>query len=74
MSNYYIILYINLLNIIFIISKFLSRALNTADVVTIMTQAAGGVGLLVIIFSTLCVNDINLYSLSLSILPIQFQY
>lgn len=45
----------------------LARALNTADVVTIMTQAAGGIGLLVVIFSTLRVNDINLYSSSLSI-------
>ncbi|PAV01466.1 cytosine permease [Arsenophonus sp. ENCA] len=45
----------------------LARALNTADVVTIMTETAGGIGLLVIIFSTLRVNDINLYSSSLSI-------
>lgn len=45
----------------------LARELNTADVVTIMTQAAGGIGLLVVIFSTLRVNDINLYSSSLSI-------
>jgi len=45
----------------------LARALNTSDVVTIMTQTAGGIGLLVVIFSTLRVNDINLYSSSLSI-------
>lgn len=45
----------------------LARALNTADVVTIMTETAGGIGLLVVIFSTLRVNDINLYSSSLSI-------
>ncbi|MEH2919582.1 cytosine permease [Samsonia erythrinae] len=45
----------------------IARALNTADVVTIMSQAAGGIGLVAVIFSTLRVNDINLYSSSLGI-------
>lgn len=49
------------------LSILLARALNTADVVTIMTEAFGGIGLLVVIFSTLRVNDINLYSSLLSI-------
>ncbi|MFS1539898.1 MAG: hypothetical protein ACL7BU_15780 [Candidatus Phlomobacter fragariae] len=41
--------------------------LHRTNVVTIMTETAGGIGLLVVIFSTLRVNDINLYSSSLSI-------
>lgn len=45
----------------------IARVLNTADVVTIMSQAAGGIGLIAVIFSTLRVNDINLYSSSLGI-------
>ncbi|ACS86965.1 purine-cytosine permease family protein [Musicola paradisiaca] len=45
----------------------IARALNTADVVTIMAQSAGGVGLAVVIFSTLRINDINLYSSALGI-------
>ncbi|WP_405079093.1 purine-cytosine permease family protein [Pectobacterium carotovorum] len=45
----------------------IARTLNTADVVTIMSQAAGGIGLIAVIFSTLRVNDINLYSSSLGI-------
>ncbi|KFX13388.1 allantoin permease [Pectobacterium parvum] len=45
----------------------IARALNTADVVTITSQAAGGIGLIAVIFSTLRVNDINLYSSSLGI-------
>ncbi|MCV9878581.1 cytosine permease [Brenneria izbisi] len=45
----------------------IARALNTADVVTIMSQTAGGVGLIVVIFSTLRINDINLYSSTLGI-------
>ncbi len=32
-----------------------------------MSQAAGGAGLLVVVFSTLRVNDLNLYSSSLGI-------
>ncbi|TCL04552.1 cytosine permease [Sodalis ligni] len=45
----------------------LSRVLNTEDVVTIMAEATGGIGLLAVVFSTLRVNDLNLYSSSLGI-------
>lgn len=45
----------------------IARALNTADIVTIMSQTAGGIGLITVIFSTLRINDINLYSSSLGI-------
>lgn len=45
----------------------LARAVNSADVVNIMAETAGGIGLLVVVFSTLRVNDINLYSSSLGI-------
>lgn len=45
----------------------IARALNTSDVVTIMSQAAGGIGLIAVIFSTLRINDINLYSSSLGL-------
>ncbi|ACT08098.1 permease for cytosine/purines uracil thiamine allantoin [Dickeya chrysanthemi Ech1591] len=45
----------------------IARALNTADIVTIMSQTAGGIGLVTVIFSTLRINDINLYSSSLGI-------
>ncbi|WP_440862651.1 cytosine permease [Symbiopectobacterium purcellii] len=45
----------------------LARALNTENVVIIMAQTTGGIGLLAVIFSTLRVNDLNLYSSSLSI-------
>ncbi|OON41601.1 hypothetical protein BTJ39_00060 [Izhakiella australiensis] len=41
--------------------------LNTPDVVTIMSQASAGVGLLVVVFSSLRVNDLNLYSSSLGV-------
>lgn len=44
----------------------LARALNTEDVLTIMAQTTAGIGLLAVIFSTLRVNDLNLYSSSLS--------
>nr|WP_255711974.1 cytosine permease [Xenorhabdus sp. PB30.3] len=46
----------------------IAKALNTADVVTIMSQAAGGAGLFVVVFSTLRVNDLNLYSSSLGVI------
>ncbi|MBD2814961.1 cytosine permease [Xenorhabdus sp. Flor] len=46
----------------------IAKALNTADVVTIMSQAAGGAGLFVVVCSTLRVNDLNLYSSSLGII------
>lgn len=45
----------------------IAKAIGTADVVTIMSQVAGGAGLLVVVFSTLRVNDLNLYSSSLGI-------
>ncbi|CNE45973.1 cytosine permease [Yersinia nurmii] len=45
----------------------IARSLSSADVVTIMSQTAGGIGLLVVVFSTLRVNDINLYSSSLGV-------
>ncbi|MFC0225578.1 cytosine permease [Serratia aquatilis] len=44
---------------------FIAKTIGTADVVTIMAQSAGGIGLLVVVFSTLRVNDLNLYSSSL---------
>ncbi|PHM27572.1 cytosine permease [Xenorhabdus budapestensis] len=46
----------------------IAKALNTADVVTIMSQVAGGAGLFVVVCSTLRVNDLNLYSSSLGII------
>jgi cytosine permease len=46
----------------------IAKALNTADVVTIMSQVAGGAGLFVVVLSTLRVNDLNLYSSSLGII------
>ncbi|MDC9582823.1 cytosine permease [Xenorhabdus sp. PR6a] len=46
----------------------IAKALHTSDVVTIMSQVAGGAGLLVVVFSTLRVNDLNLYSSSLGII------
>lgn len=49
------------------LALILARALNTADVVIIMSQTAGGIGSLAVIFSTLRVNDLNLYSSSLGI-------
>ncbi|RKO74908.1 cytosine permease [Pectobacterium parmentieri] len=45
----------------------IARALNTADIVTIMSQTAGGLGLLAVVFSTLRINDVNLYSSSLGV-------
>ncbi|AHG20582.1 allantoin permease [Chania multitudinisentens RB-25] len=45
----------------------LARALNVSDVVSIMSMAAGGVGLTIAIFSTLRINDLNLYCSSLGL-------
>ncbi|MBP2171030.1 cytosine permease [Erwinia toletana] len=45
----------------------IAKTLGSADVVTIMAQTAGGIGLLVVVFSTLRINDINLYSSALGI-------
>lgn len=49
------------------VAILIARALNMSDVVTIMAQTAGGMGLVAVIFSTLRINDINLYSSSLGI-------
>ncbi|MFC3394525.1 cytosine permease [Brenneria rubrifaciens] len=53
--------------IVNVLAILIARALNTADVVTIMSQMSGGIGLIAVIFSTLRINDINLYSSSLGI-------
>ncbi|KHN56499.1 cytosine permease [Pectobacterium fontis] len=45
----------------------IARALNTADIVSIMSQAAGGIGLIAVVVSTLRINDINLYSSTLGV-------
>lgn len=49
------------------LAVIISVILKTADVVTIMSQVTGGIGLLVVVFSTMRINDINLYSSSLGI-------
>lgn len=49
------------------ITILLSHLLNTDDVVTLMTQSAGLLGLMSIILSAIKVNDTNLYSLSLGL-------
>lgn len=46
----------------------IARTLNTSDVVAIMSHSANTLGLLVIVFSTLRVNDLNLYSSSLGLI------
>lgn len=45
----------------------LARVTNSSDVVSIMSLAAGGIGLTIVIFSTLRVNDLNLYCSSLGL-------
>ncbi|WP_313158882.1 cytosine permease [Mixta calida] len=45
----------------------IAKSLGTDDVVSIMSQGAGGLGMMVVVFSTLRVNDLNLYSSSLGI-------
>ncbi|QBY45616.1 cytosine permease (plasmid) [Arsenophonus nasoniae] len=49
------------------ISILIAHALDTDDVVTIMGQTAGWIGLLSVILSALKINDLNLYSSSLGI-------
>ncbi|WP_145510069.1 cytosine permease [Yersinia rochesterensis] len=49
------------------LALLIAKALGTADVVSIMSQTVGGTGLLVVVFSTLKVNDLNLYCSSLGI-------
>ncbi|MBV4368492.1 cytosine permease [Erwinia phyllosphaerae] len=47
---------------------FIARKLNTGDVMSIITLASGTAGLFAVIFSTLRVNDLNLYSSALGII------
>ncbi|KJV78054.1 permease for cytosine/purine, uracil, thiamine, allantoin family protein [Rickettsia hoogstraalii str. RCCE3] len=49
------------------VSILIAHALNTSDVVTIMTPSAGFIGLITVILSTIKINDINLYSSSLAL-------
>ncbi|WP_339057076.1 cytosine permease [Candidatus Regiella endosymbiont of Tuberolachnus salignus] len=49
------------------IAILIAHALNTSDVVTIMGQTAGWIGLLTVILSAVKINDINLYSSTLGI-------
>ncbi|PIJ48436.1 cytosine permease [Erwinia sp. OLTSP20] len=49
------------------LAVFLAMRLNTANVVTIMAHASAGVGLLVVVFSSVRVNDLNLYSSALGV-------
>ncbi|WP_235667765.1 cytosine permease [Candidatus Williamhamiltonella defendens] len=50
------------------IAILIAHALNTSDVLTILTQTAGWIGLLSVILSALKINDSNLYSSSLALL------
>ncbi|WP_174889515.1 purine-cytosine permease family protein [Candidatus Williamhamiltonella defendens] len=52
------------------IAILVAHALNTADVVTIMTQSAGWLGLISVILSAVKVNDTALYSSSLAVINI----
>ena len=45
----------------------IAHAMGTSDVMTILTQTAGWIGLVTVIFSTVKINDINLYSSSLAV-------
>lgn len=49
------------------IAILIAHALDTSDVVTIMTQSAGWIGLLAVILAVVKVNDVNLYSSSLAL-------
>lgn len=49
------------------ISVLVAHALNTADVVKIMTHSAGLLGLLSVLLSVIKINDINLYSATLGL-------
>ncbi|WP_421555691.1 cytosine permease [Pseudomonas kitaguniensis] len=48
------------------IAILIAHALQTDDVVTILTQTSGWVGLLTVILATVKINDFNLYSSSLA--------
>lgn len=45
----------------------IARELQTSDIIAIITQTTSSLGLLVVVFSTLRVNDLNLYSSTLGI-------
>lgn len=47
---------------------YLSFILQTSDIVTIISQFTGGLGLIAVVLSTLRINDINLYSSALGII------
>lgn len=49
------------------VAILVAHTLNTPDVVTIMTQSAGWIGLLTIILSSVKVNDVILYTTSLAV-------
>ncbi len=49
------------------IAILIAHALKTDDVVSIMTQTAGWIGLLSVILSAVKINDVNLYSSSLAV-------
>ncbi|MCW2477210.1 cytosine permease [Candidatus Symbiopectobacterium sp. NZEC151] len=49
------------------IAILIAHAMNTSDVVTIMTQSAGWLGLLAVILSAVKINDSNLYSSTLAL-------
>ncbi|WP_145535952.1 cytosine permease [Yersinia thracica] len=49
------------------IAILIAHALNTDDVVTIMIQTSGWIGLLTVILATIKVNDVCLYSSSLAL-------
>lgn len=49
------------------VAILVAHALHTSDVVTIMTQSAGWLGLLSVILSAVKVNDTALYSSSLTV-------
>lgn len=51
----------------FIVNILIAHALKTDDVVSIMTQTAGWIGLLSVILSAVKINDVNLYSSSLAV-------
>ncbi|AWK15741.1 cytosine permease [Candidatus Fukatsuia symbiotica] len=49
------------------IAILIAHALDTDDVVSIMTKTAGWIGLLSVILSAVKINDVNLYSVSLAL-------
>lgn len=49
------------------IAILIAHALNTDDVVTIMIQTSGWIGLLTVILATIKINDVCLYSSSLAL-------